>query len=62
VDLRQKVRRGERPGLAPVGYINDVRTKTVVIDKRRSPLVVEAFELYAKGASRLRILLHIFSQ
>ena len=51
--LRQKVRRGERPGLAPVGYINDVRTKTVVVDKRRSPSVIEAFELYAKGASRL---------
>ena len=51
--LRQKVRRGECPGLAPFGYINDVRTKTVVIDKRRSPVIVEAFELYAKGASRL---------
>ena len=51
--LRQKVRRGERPGLAPVGYINDVRTKTVAVDKRRAPLVVEAFELYAEGASRL---------
>ena len=51
--LRQKVRRGERPGLAPVGYINDVRTKTIVVDKRRSPFVIEAFELYAKGDQRL---------
>ena len=51
--LRQKVRRGEMPGLAPIGYINDVRTKTVVVDKRRAPTIVEAFELYAKGASRL---------
>ena len=51
--LRQKVRRGERPGLSPIGYINDVRTKTVVVDKRRAPVIVEAFELYAKGASRL---------
>ena len=51
--LRQKVRRGERPGLAPVGYINDVRTKTVIVDKRRSPIVVQAFELYAKGDQRL---------
>ncbi len=51
--LRQKVRRGERPGLAPFGYINNVRTKTVIVDKRRSPIIVEAFELYAKGASRL---------
>ncbi len=51
--LRQKVRRGERPGLAPVGYINDVRTKTVVVDKRRSPIVIEAFSLYVKGDQRL---------
>ena len=51
--LRQKVRRGERPGLAPVGYINDVRTKTVIVDKRRAPIIFEAFGLYAKGASRL---------
>src|SRR3989344_3394329 len=29
--LRQKVRRGEYPGLSPVGYINDSRTKTIII-------------------------------
>ena len=51
--LRQKVRRGERPGLAPIGYINDVRTKTIEVDKWRSPIVIEAFELYAKGNQRL---------
>jgi len=47
--LRQKVRRGEYPGPAPVGYINDIRTKTIVVDKRRAPPVVAAFELYAQG-------------
>ncbi len=52
--LRQKVRRGEMPGRAPLGYINDVRTKTVVVDKRRMPLIVQAFELYAHGNQRLR--------
>ena len=26
--LRQKVRRGEMPGVAPIGYYNDMRTKT----------------------------------
>ena len=52
--LRQKVRRGEMPGRAPLGYINDVRTKTVIVDKRRSPFVIEAFELYAKDKSRLQ--------
>ncbi|MCB9812112.1 recombinase family protein [Candidatus Nomurabacteria bacterium] len=51
--LRQKVRRGEYPALAPIGYINDVRTKTVVQDKRKAPIICEAFELYAKNESRL---------
>ena len=51
--LRQKVRRGEYPGCAPVGYINDVRTKSIIVDKRRSPIVLSAFELYAKGNQRL---------
>jgi hypothetical protein len=51
--LRQKVRRGEYPGPAPIGYINDVRTKTIAVDKRRAPLVVQAFELYARGDQKL---------
>jgi len=50
--LRQKVRRGEMPGLAPLGYINDVRTRTIVVDKRRAPLVVSAFELYIVKATK----------
>ena len=51
--LRQKVRRGEYPSLAPVGYINDSRTKTVVVDKKKSVLIRKAFELYIKNESRL---------
>jgi site-specific DNA recombinase len=51
--LRQKVRNGDYPGLAPIGYINDVRTKSVVVDKWRAPLVVEVFERYVKGDKRL---------
>ncbi len=51
--LRQKVRRGEYPNCAPVGYLNDSRTKTIVINKKRSVTIRQAFELYAKGESRL---------
>src|SRR3990167_11565282 len=40
--LRQKVRNGEYPGIAAVGYINDVRTKTIVVDKRKSIFVRQA--------------------
>jgi DNA invertase Pin-like site-specific DNA recombinase len=52
--LRQKVRRGEFPGLAPIGYINDVRVHIIIVDKRRAPLIGQAFELYAVGNKRLQ--------
>ena len=50
--LRQKLRRGEYPSHAPLGYINDLRSKSIVVDKRVAPIVVQAFELYAKNQSR----------
>ena len=50
--LRQKLRRGEYPSHAPLGYINDLRTKSIVVDKRIAPIVIQAFELYAKNQSR----------
>src|SRR3989339_1517213 len=51
--LRQKVRRGEYPGLSPVGYINDSRTKTIIVDKKTAPVIRKAFELYAQGNETL---------
>jgi len=51
--LRQKVRRGEYPCLAPVGYINDVRIKSIVVNKKKSVIIRKAFELYVKNNSRL---------
>lgn len=44
--LRQKVRNGIFPSQAPLGYINDSRTKTIVVEKKkanlvRAPLVLE---------------------
>src|SRR3989344_6092665 len=52
--LRQKVRNGDYPSQAPVGYINDSRTKSVVVDKKKSRVIRLAFEKYAKGKSRLK--------
>ena len=50
--LREKLRRGEYPSCAPFGYYNDVRTRTIKVDRRRATLVVSAMELYARGESR----------
>ncbi len=54
--LRQKVRRGEFPSKAPVGYINDVRHKSIVVDKRLAPLIVQAFEMYALGNKSMQAI------
>lgn len=48
-----KVRNGECPGPAPVGYLNvkDVYSgkSTVILDEIRAPLIKEMFEMYARG-------------
>jgi site-specific DNA recombinase len=51
--LRQKVRRGEYPSFAPLGYINDMRNKSIIVEQKKSVAVREAFELYAENNSRL---------
>ena len=49
--LRQKIRRGEFPGIAPFGYYNNTKSKTVHIDKRQAELVEAIFVLYSLGQS-----------
>ncbi len=46
---RQKLRKGIWPSFAPIGYLNNSRTKGIEIDPERGPLVKRAFELYATG-------------
>ena len=51
--MRQKVRRGKYPSIAPIGYINDVRNKTIIVDKKKSKIIKATFEFYAEGNARL---------
>ena len=51
--LRQKARRGEFPGTAPVGYLNDPRTKTIVLNRKKWKVIRAAFEMYAEGNYRI---------
>jgi site-specific DNA recombinase len=60
--LRQKVRRGEYPSLAPIGYINDVRTKSIIVDRKRASIIRKAFELYAQNGSRLEDISNFLAQ
>ena len=51
--LHEKVKRGEYPSIAPLGYLNDTARKIVIKDKREAPVVIKTFELCAEGNSRL---------
>ena len=54
--IRQKLHRGEWPALAPVGYVNDVKTKRITVDPERAPLVRKAFICFATGKHSIRTL------
>ena len=59
--LRQKLRRGEWPGWAPMGYLNDRNLHKVVVDPIKGPLVTKLFEACATGKyslADLRTLSH----
>src|SRR3989338_2867975 len=51
--LRQKARRGEFPGFAPIGYINNHTTKKIEAHKD-AKIVKKLFELYATGKVTLK--------
>ena len=54
--IRQKLRKGIWPQWAPLGYLNDHKTKTIVIDEQKAPLIKKAFELYATGNYSLKTM------
>jgi DNA invertase Pin-like site-specific DNA recombinase len=47
--LRQKMRNGIWLGWAPVGYLNNPKTRGVDVDLEKSPLIKKVFELYVTG-------------
>ena len=51
--LHYKAKCGIFPSTAPMGYQNDVRAKTIVIDRKKYKAIKAAFEIYALGNSRL---------
>ena len=54
--LRQKIRNGVWPGWAPVGYLNNPKTRMIDIDKEKATKVRQLFELYATGEHNLKSL------
>ena len=47
--LRQKLRRGEWPGYAPVGYLNEYKNHTIYPDPEKAIYIKKIFEIYSSG-------------
>ncbi|MDI6820620.1 MAG: recombinase family protein [Patescibacteria group bacterium] len=54
--LRQKIRNGVWPGWAPVGYLNNPKTRLIDIDRAKAQKVKKLFEFYSTGRYTLKSL------
>jgi len=57
---RAKLRRGVYPGSAPIGYINNHRTRDIDIDTERAQMIRKGFDLYATGKYTLKQIARAF--
>ena len=51
--LYEKAKRGEYPGLAPLGYLNDLKNKSIILNKQKAPIIKQAFERYSQNCYSL---------
>jgi DNA invertase Pin-like site-specific DNA recombinase len=51
--MRQKIRNGIWPVWAPIGYLNNPRTRVIDVDLEKAPKIRKLFELYATGEHNL---------
>ncbi|MDP2921470.1 MAG: recombinase family protein [Candidatus Omnitrophota bacterium] len=54
--IRLKLSKGIWPQWAPIGYINDRKTRTIIIDEGKAPFITKSFALYATGNYALKEL------
>ena len=47
--IRQKLKNGLWPQMAPLGYLNDRNTKSIIVDKNKARLIKKSFEIYSTG-------------
>jgi site-specific DNA recombinase len=46
---REKLKRGDWINGAPFGYLNNIATKTIILDPKRAPYVYKMYEMYSTG-------------
>ena len=54
--MRQKLRRGEWTGLAPLGYVNNAKTRNIEPESTKARVISKAFEEFAQGRHTLESL------
>ena len=54
--IRQKLRRGEWTGLAPLGYVNNAKIRNIEPDLTKSRVIAKAFDEFAQGKHTLESL------
>ena len=54
--MRQKLRRGEWTGLAPLGYVNNPKTRNIEPDPTKARVIAKAFEEFSQGRHTLESL------
>lgn len=59
---KTKLEKGELPGPAPIGYLDNKLTKHKEIDQAKAPLIKECFELYATGGYCMREINNLMFQ
>lgn len=47
--IQSKLDKGWRPGMAPLGYLNEPRDHTIIVDPERFPLIRRAWDLILTG-------------
>ena len=47
--IRLKLSKGIWPQWAPIGYLNDHKTRTIILDEGKAPFIKRVFELYSTG-------------
>ena len=59
---RQKLRKGLWPSFAPLGYVNNRKTRGIDPDKEKAPVIRKLFNLYSTGTYTLRHLKEILEE
>ena len=60
--IRQKLKNGLWPSFAPIGYVNNRKTKGIDINPTQAPIIRKAFEMYSTGDCTLKGIAGFFAK